>query len=86
VRVTTVESPATTLVLAASTRLLAKDEVFGVTETEPDVTERDPLEAVRVLEPAVFRVIVKDPIPLASEAAAGRSADPSLEVIVMGVA
>jgi hypothetical protein len=50
------------------------------TVIEDEVALRDPSLAVRVLEPEVFRVIVKFPTPLVRVADAGRVADGSDEV------
>ena len=53
----------------------------GFTVMLEEVTEREPSDAVRVREPAVLRVMLKDPTPLVSDADEGRVALESLEEI-----
>jgi hypothetical protein len=79
-RAVTVTLKASSTVAEAGTPVrtswLAEEEL---TEMEEEVTERELSEAVRVREPTVLKVMLKEPEPLVRVAAAGRLAAESVE-------
>ena len=76
-----IELPDATVELLAARALCDNEKIAGLTVMPEEVTESVPSDAVRVREPAVLRVELKEPTPLVRVADEGSVALESLEVM-----